>query len=156
MVHSQRLYQYTTDRRLRLFLGADRCDGCRKKDAGHTKPPPTGMQRLPCLSWGDGRPCVVCTLGRTGCSFTSHIEGEPRTDSEEAKDDKARPTPEVAESSTSAGSRSKVASGASASAEPGISAASDSQSPGPSRSESRGPPKFRDDLVSLSISWLPA
>jgi hypothetical protein len=70
---SQRALKLIASHDLQHFGGNDQCDHCQspKKMFKHI---PEDMQRLPCLGVM-GRPCVLCTLLRSGCSFTGRAGG---------------------------------------------------------------------------------
>ncbi|KAG7527341.1 hypothetical protein FFLO_07030 [Filobasidium floriforme] len=59
---------------IKLLAGDHQCKYCFQKsnqqnNAKGPKPPPE-MQRIPCLSLGEGRPCIPCAVLKQGCSFT--------------------------------------------------------------------------------------
>lgn len=70
---SQRALKLIASHDLQHFEGNDQCDHCQspKKMFKHI---PEDMQRLPCLGVM-GRPCVLCTLLRSGCNFTGRAGG---------------------------------------------------------------------------------
>jgi hypothetical protein len=70
---SQRALKLIASHDLQHFEGNDQCDHCQspKKMFKHI---PEDMQRLPCLGVM-GRPCVLCILLRSGCSFTGRAGG---------------------------------------------------------------------------------